>query len=277
MIEVGLAVTGDPSVVQQLDRMSGEVLLKAQGGASLALGSLRPAPGALRLLNHVGKHRASQPEFLTRVVTPALAAAVVLALRAGASLALRTFGGAGKADDRVRDQSDRGQVAGNEPLAAGLAAGVVVQPNRSLPRVRFHHFPYRPGRSWPATGAPELNRPRADARPATTGAQGAPLRDAEPHGAVDGRQPIVGLAIRGLSPPWHCKSALGGAPEGRPARMQSRGERRATTIGVIQMSPMQSCRSRGRNGERAVVRTRAAWRGVVGLNSQSSPRVGPWR
>jgi hypothetical protein len=36
VIEVGLAVTGDPSVVQQLDRMAGEVLLKPQGGASLA-------------------------------------------------------------------------------------------------------------------------------------------------------------------------------------------------------------------------------------------------
>ena len=35
MIEVGLAVTGDPSVMQQLYRMSGEVLLKAHGRASL--------------------------------------------------------------------------------------------------------------------------------------------------------------------------------------------------------------------------------------------------
>ena len=31
-----------------------------------------------------------------------------------------------------------------------------------------------------------------------------------------------------------------GAPEGRPARMESRGRRRAATIGVIQVSPSRS-------------------------------------
>ena len=84
----------------------------------------------------------------------------------------------GKADDRVRDQSDRGQVAGNEPLAAGLTTAVVVQPNRSLPRVRFHHFPYRPGTSWPATGAPRTQQTSSRC-PSGNHAQGAPLRDGE--------------------------------------------------------------------------------------------------
>ena len=36
--------------------------------------------------------------------------------------------------------------------------------------------------------------------------------------------------------PWHCASARGRASEIRPAQMQSWGQRRAATIGVIQMS-----------------------------------------
>jgi hypothetical protein len=36
---------------------------------------------------------------------------------------------------------------------------------------------------------------------------------------------------------WHCASALGGASGGQPGRMQLCGQRRAATIGVIQMSP----------------------------------------
>jgi hypothetical protein len=40
---------------------------------------------------------------------------------------------------------------------------------------------------------------------------------------------------------WHSASAVGGASEGRPARMQSRaGNARAAIIGVIQMSPERS-------------------------------------
>lgn len=154
MIEVGLAGTGNPSVMQQLDRMSGEVLLKALGGASLTLGSLRPALGALGLLDHVSQHRADQAEFLTRVITPALAAPIVLALRADASLAVRTLGGAGDADDRAHVRNDRGQVADNKPLAAGFTAGIVGQPDRGIPRARFHPDPYRPGTPRAATGAP---------------------------------------------------------------------------------------------------------------------------
>ena len=45
-----------------------------------------------------------------------------------------------------------------------------------------------------------------------------------------------------LSEPWHCATALGGGSERRRGRMQSCAERRSTTIGVIQMSPMQSQR-----------------------------------
>jgi hypothetical protein len=45
---------------------------------------------------------------------------------------------------------------------------------------------------------------------------------------------------RRLLRPWHCASALRGASEGRPARLQSCRQRLAATIGVIQMSPMRS-------------------------------------
>jgi hypothetical protein len=61
MIEVGLSVTWDPPVMQQLDRMAGEMLLEADRGATLAAGSLPPAPGALRLLDHTRQDRADQP------------------------------------------------------------------------------------------------------------------------------------------------------------------------------------------------------------------------
>jgi hypothetical protein len=36
------------------------------------------------------------------------------------------------------------------------------------------------------------------------------------------------------------RSAVGGAAEGRPTRMQSCGQRRAATIGVMQISPKRS-------------------------------------
>ena len=49
---------------------------------------------------------------------------------------------------------------------------------------------------------------------------------------------------------WRCASALGGASQGRPARMQSCGQRRAATIGVIQMSPLRSSRKSYRQDER---------------------------
>ena len=48
---------------------------------------------------------------------------------------------------------------------------------------------------------------------------------------------------------WHCAIALDGASEGRPARMQSCGARRAATIGVIQMSAMESRAGHRRKGE----------------------------
>jgi hypothetical protein len=41
-------------------------------------------------------------------------------------------------------------------------------------------------------------------------------------------------------PAWHCASALSGALEGQPTRMQSCGQRPAARIGVIQMSPKRS-------------------------------------
>jgi hypothetical protein len=49
---------------------------------------------------------------------------------------------------------------------------------------------------------------------------------------ISSSQPPLALA-------WRCASALGGAFEGRPGRMRSCGQRRAATIGVIQMSPMR--------------------------------------
>jgi len=66
MIEIGRAVTGNPPVVEQPDRMPGDVLFEARGGVSLGLGSLRPALGALGLLDHVSQDRAEQAEFLAR-------------------------------------------------------------------------------------------------------------------------------------------------------------------------------------------------------------------
>jgi hypothetical protein len=51
------------------------------------------------------------------------------------------------------------------------------------------------------------------------------------------RQPAVLL-------PWHCASAVGGTSAGPPARRQSCGQRRAATIGVIQMSPKRCCAPR---------------------------------
>jgi len=70
MIEVGPAVTGDPSVVEQLDRMLGEVLLKAVGGAFLTAGAVRPTLGALRLFDHARQDRADHAEGLAGVLTP---------------------------------------------------------------------------------------------------------------------------------------------------------------------------------------------------------------
>ena len=49
---------------------------------------------------------------------------------------------------------------------------------------------------------------------------------------------------------WHSASAVGGASEGRPARMQSRaGNARAAIIGVIQMSPERSRAARRSESE----------------------------
>jgi hypothetical protein len=52
---------------------------------------------------------------------------------------------------------------------------------------------------------------------------------ATPHEEADGR-------LRS----WQSATALGGAAEGRPARMQSCGQRRGATTGVIQTSPLRS-------------------------------------
>jgi hypothetical protein len=51
---------------------------------------------------------------------------------------------------------------------------------------------------------------------------------------------IVSVPAFGRLDPSHCPSAHGGTSEGRPPRMRLRGQRGATTIGVIQMSPKRS-------------------------------------
>ena len=88
IIEVGPAVAGDLSVMQQLDRMSSQMLLGAQ--RRVAHRWLRDQPGGLRLLDHGSQHRADQVECLRDVTMAALAPPYVFASRAGASLALRT-------------------------------------------------------------------------------------------------------------------------------------------------------------------------------------------
>jgi len=68
------------------------------------------------------------------------------------------------------------------------------------------------------------------------------MRSRDPPTAGPG--PTIASRVSTSQPPlalaWRCASALGGASEGRPARMQSCGQRRAATIGVIQMSPNRS-------------------------------------
>lgn len=91
----------------------------------------------------MSQNRADPAECLTRMLAPALPAPVVLALRAGTSLALQTTSCAGGADQRVQD-NDRGELAGRERVATGLAAGVVIQPHHSRPRTRLHPVLYRP-------------------------------------------------------------------------------------------------------------------------------------
>ena len=97
---------------------------------------------------------------------------------------------------------------------------------------------------------------------------------------------IVSVGPRWRSSPWHCASALGGASEGRPARMQSCGQRRAATIGAIQMSPTEWRDPRRSEHERsrpalALRRTHVAESGhlsqleLSGIRSSVATRIEP--
>jgi hypothetical protein len=141
------------------------------------------------------------------VITPALAAPIVLALCAGASLALWT-GGAGEADERVRDRNDRGQVAGGKPVATGLAAGVVVQPNRCMPRARVHLVPIS-ARLVGACNQRPVSSTDLEPPPGGGHAPRCAVEEAEPSaGKWDDLLPALHVAVR-LSPSWHGYSAAG--------------------------------------------------------------------
>jgi hypothetical protein len=160
--------------MQQFDRMSVEVLLTALGGASLTTGFLGPALGAQRLFDHPSENGADQAESLTRVIIPVLVAPVVLTLRAGARLALRTLGGAGETDDRVRAALIL--VAGRQAQHARLAvhfsvgrAAEAVGPTSvavaSYPRA-FMGFSRSPAKPWvvlsACSGGPPLDAERGE-------------------------------------------------------------------------------------------------------------------
>ena len=99
-----------------------------------------------------------------------------------------------------------------------------------------------------------------------------------PHAVVCQQLPVVPNAqyvdrgpqppSRPLPQPWHCASALDGASEGPPARMQSCGQRRSAPICVIQMSPTRSQGMVG-SGDRS---DRRATRSGAGLSAREERR-----
>jgi len=86
-----------------------------------------------------------------RVLAPPVAAPLVLPPRARTGLARQMGRRAGGANDHLR--RDRGELARAKPLAAGLAACVLIRTDRCMPRPRFHPVPYRPGSTRPGARA----------------------------------------------------------------------------------------------------------------------------
>ena len=162
--------------MQQLDAMSGEVLLKAYGGASLTVGSCAQ-PWCSAAPRSREQHRADQAECLTRVITPALAAPSCSRSR-WRSLALPDAGAQARqtiVSEPERSLATRRQRAARRRTGSGCrrpAESVLAA--RSLPSLS-----YRPVRSWPATG-PRSHSTTSCRCPAHS----VSLRDTDPQSAV---------------------------------------------------------------------------------------------
>jgi hypothetical protein len=87
VVDVRVAVTRHPAVVQETHPRSTQELVEAGPRLDLVVAALFPRPRALWLVDHLGQEHAESAELLSRVLLPSQMPAFVFAQRARAGLA----------------------------------------------------------------------------------------------------------------------------------------------------------------------------------------------